>query len=184
MNEAELQAQVMAFVDRFTSQVTAAVGIYKDKEPSPENYKHVLSLGAYSMSSAFTIAAESNPSDALLYMITMITLGRMIFEENMYDKIGPQIQPMIEGYRKAENEIWQIHGLISTVDQMGLEKTIPHLLMAVETIEAKGEKWVSYSFFLGVALIIIFLVCAVGASLIYRHLALKIFGSRLQQINS
>jgi hypothetical protein len=117
VNEAELQAQVMAFADLFMSTIIAAMTEYQAQEPSPENYKYVLSFGAYSMSSAFTIAAESNPAGALLDMITMITLGRIIFEENLQENIGPQLQPVIEGYRKAEEEIWQISSTVLNSDQ-------------------------------------------------------------------
>jgi len=440
MTQVELQAQVMAFADRFTSIISAAVGAYQVQAPSPENYKFVLSLTAYSMSSAFTIAAESNPVGALLDMVAMISLGRIIFEENLQEKFGSQIQPVIEGYRKAEKDIWQVsskvltsaqqqkldalihewrsnnlevlffpsirfsdfsalrgasdekksgglfksvenatqqveearllaergmflatrmpmltglfagvwfsqlarhpdmekilkdvskfsevserlavvaeklpdqiaeernttikqamenitrltmttvdetakkvslerkatirqlmdefsaerkrtiedflnedqrmrgllsevqltltegnkligsadslvnslnlgqgetktaapakpfdikdyqvtlkeasstilqlHGLVRTIDQMGLEKTLPQIVKAVETVEAKGEKWVFYSFILGIALIVIFLVGAVIASLIYKHFAFRIFGSELQQVSS
>ena len=72
MTEAELQAQVMAFADRFTSIISAGLQEYKAQAPSPESYKPVFTLVAYSMSSAFTIAAESKPVGALLDMIAMV----------------------------------------------------------------------------------------------------------------
>ena len=69
------------------------------------------------------------------------------------------------------------------IDQMGLEKTLPHIVKAVETFEKKGEKWVIFGFILGISLIVTFLVGSVIAALIYRHFAKRIFGSRPQPIN-
>jgi len=98
MTQVELQSQVMAFADRFTSIISSAVDKYHLQAPAPENYRSVLSIAAYSLSSAFTIAAEANPVGALLDMISMVTLGRIIFEENLQKKFGPQLKPVIEGY--------------------------------------------------------------------------------------
>ncbi len=61
---------------------------------------------------------------------------------------------------------------------------MPQIVKAVETVEEKGEKWINFSFILGIALIVVFLVGAVIASLIYRHFAIRIFGSALQQARS
>ncbi|MCK4793803.1 MAG: hypothetical protein KAV87_59290 [Desulfobacteraceae bacterium] len=125
MTEAELQSQVMAFADRFVSIITAAFNAYEAQEPPPEDYKSVFSIVAYSMSSAFTIAAESNPAGALLDMISMVTLGRIIFEENMQEKFGPQLRPVIEGYRKAEKDIWQVSAkILNSAQQQELYQLI------------------------------------------------------------
>ncbi len=80
--EAELQSQVMAFADRYVAIINAGVNAYLAQAPPPENYRSVFNVAVYSMSSAFTIAAESNPAGSLLDMIAMVTLGRIIFEEN------------------------------------------------------------------------------------------------------
>ena len=108
INAAQLQSQVMAFADRYVSIIQGAFTVYREQEPSPDNYKYAFFYAAYSMSSAYTIASESNPAGALLDMTTMVTLGRMVFEENIQEKIGPKIEPVIEGFRKAETDIWQI----------------------------------------------------------------------------
>lgn len=117
MTEAELQSQVMAFADRYVSIISAGVNAYQAQDPPPENYRSVLSVAVYSMSSAFTIAAESNPAGSLLDMIAMVTLGRIIFEENWQKKLGPQLQPVIASYRKAEEDIWQVSTIILTSAQ-------------------------------------------------------------------
>jgi hypothetical protein len=125
MTEAELQAQVMAFADRFVAITATAVGIYREQAPSPEDYKGVLNISAYAMAAAYVVAAESNPVGALLDMITMITLGRIIFEENLQEKFGPQLEPVIEGYRRGEKDIWQVSSkVLTSVQQQELRSLI------------------------------------------------------------
>ncbi len=108
MTEAELQSQVMSFADRFAAILAQAFDEYDAKSPSPEYRRGVLGDTAYSIASAFTIAAESDPDVALLDMLVMVTLGRMVFEGYWQKKLGSQILPMFYGFRKAEVDIWQI----------------------------------------------------------------------------
>ena len=44
MTEAELQAQVMAFADRFVAIIPPGIGAYQEQAPPPENYKSVFSF--------------------------------------------------------------------------------------------------------------------------------------------
>lgn len=118
MTEAELQAQVMAFADRYTSIVTSGITAYRKQDPPPEDYRFVLSLASYSLSSAFTIAAEPSPVGALLDMITMVALGRIIFEEDLLEQYGPALQPVIDVLRKAETEIWQAASKVLSEEQL------------------------------------------------------------------
>ena len=118
MTEAELQAQVMAFADRYTSIVTSGITAYREQKPPPDDYRHVLSLASYSLSSAFTIAAEPSPVGGLLDMITMVTLGRIIFEEDLLERYGPALQPVIDVLRKAEAEIWLVASDVLTEAQL------------------------------------------------------------------
>jgi len=74
MTEAELQSQVMSFADRFAAIIAQAFDEYDAKSPSPEYRRGVLGDTAYSIASAFTIAAESDPDVALLDMLVMVTL--------------------------------------------------------------------------------------------------------------
>ena len=108
MTQAELQSQVMAFADRYFSIMTSAYSAFEAQAPPTENHKHILSICTYSISSAFTIAAQSNPVGALLDMVAMVTLGRIIFEENMLPKYGSQLHPLIKGFREAERDIWLV----------------------------------------------------------------------------
>ena len=91
MTQAELQAQVMAFADRFVAIIPPGIGAYQEQAPPPKNYKSVFNMAVYSMASAFTIAAGSNPVGALLDMVAMITLGRIVFEENFQKNSVPNL---------------------------------------------------------------------------------------------
>jgi hypothetical protein len=82
MTEAELQAQVMAFADRYVSIISAASLEYDARSPSPENRGIIRSQIVYSIANAFIIAADPDPDAALLDLVVMVTLGRIIFEEH------------------------------------------------------------------------------------------------------
>jgi len=117
MTQAELQIEVMAFADRYFSIVSSAYRAFENQAPVKEDHKEILNVCTYSVSSAFTIAAEANPVGALLDMLVMVTLGRIIFEENMLPKYGPELQPLVDGFRKAETDIWQVASKIGTPEQ-------------------------------------------------------------------
>jgi len=117
MTEAELQAQVMAFADRYVSIITAASLEYDAQSPSPANRRIIRSQIVYSIANAFVIAAEPDPDAALLDLVAMITLGRMIFEEHWKKKFGREVNPIIAGLKTAENDIWQIAARVLTKQQ-------------------------------------------------------------------
>jgi hypothetical protein len=117
MTEAELQAQVMNFADRNTSIMASAFVAYDAESPPPKNRRLIRGTVVYSLSSAFTIAASSEPDAALLDMVVMITLGRMIFEEHWLKKMGSEVEPILAGFRKSEKDIWQIANKVFTPEQ-------------------------------------------------------------------
>lgn len=117
MTEAELQAQVMAFADRYVSIISAASLEYDAQSPSPENRRIIRSQLVYSIANAFTIAAEPDPDAALLDLVVMVTLGRIIFEEHWEKKFGSEVNPVIEGLRTAETDCWQIAAKVLTKQQ-------------------------------------------------------------------
>jgi hypothetical protein len=127
MTQAELQSQVMAYADRYFSIISSAYSAFEAQAPPTENHKKILGICTYSISSAFTIAAESNPVGALLDMVAMVTLGRIIFEENMLPRYGPQLQPLVNGFQEAERDVWQVLSKIATpVQQQDMRDHIVH----------------------------------------------------------
>ncbi len=67
--------------------------------------------------SAITIAAESDPDVALLDMVVMVTLGHSIYEEHWRPKLGAPVASMERGFRKAEDDVWQIAAKLLHPDQ-------------------------------------------------------------------
>ncbi|MGD9307974.1 MAG: hypothetical protein PVG51_02480 [Desulfosarcina sp.] len=127
MTEAVLQGHVMAFADRYWSIMNSAGIEYIENKPSPEKRRIIKALLVYSAADAFTIAAGPKPVAAFLDMVVMVTLGRMVCEQH-YAKIhGSEVAPIIDGFKKAEADIWQIASDILTDEQqqklMGLIQT-------------------------------------------------------------
>ena len=118
INEATLQSHVMSFADRFASIMISAFEQY-DAHKSPKKTRHeVQGLITYSMSSAYIIAGESDPDVALLDIISMVTLGRIIFEEDGPKRYGRNIEPIIQGFKRAEKDIKGIATRVLTADQL------------------------------------------------------------------
>jgi hypothetical protein len=117
MTEAELQAQVMAFADRYVSIISAASLEYDAQSPSPDNRRIIRGQIVYSIANAFVIAAEPDPDVALLDLVVMVTLGRLIFEEHWKNKFGSEVNPIIAGLKTAEADIWQVAANVLTKQQ-------------------------------------------------------------------
>jgi hypothetical protein len=57
------------------------------------------------------------PVAAFLDMVVMVTLGRMVFEQHYANIHGSEVVPIVDGFKKAEADIWQIAGDILTAEQ-------------------------------------------------------------------
>jgi hypothetical protein len=101
MTEVELQSELMSYADRFASILA----------------RFVLDDMVHSVSSAFTTAAEPNPEAALLDMVTIATLGRMIYEDNIRKRYGKPIEVMARGFGELEKDIWQIAAKVLSIEQ-------------------------------------------------------------------
>ena len=117
MNEAELQAHLMSFADRFAAYISQGFETFDELTPPLESRRIVQGDAVYSMYGAFLIAAEEDPDPALLDMVVMVTLGRMIYEEHWLGKLSPSVESMVAGFRKAEADIWNIVALVLNPDQ-------------------------------------------------------------------
>jgi hypothetical protein len=117
MTEAELQAHLMGFADRFAAYISQSFEAYDELAPPLESRRIVLRDAVYSMYSAYTIAADADPDAALLDMVVMVTLGRLIYEGHWLVKLKPSIKSMVAGFRKAEGDIWDIVAMVLKPDQ-------------------------------------------------------------------
>jgi len=117
MNEAQLQSHVMSFADRFASIMSTVIAQFEKQNPTGKTRYMVLELITFSLSHAYIIAGESDPDVALLDMLSMVTLGRIIFEEEGPSQYGKVVAPVIKGYQKAEADILQIAAPVLTPNQ-------------------------------------------------------------------
>ena len=105
MTEIELQSELMSYADRFASILAQSFEDFDALGPSPESRRFVLDDMVHAISSAFTTAAEPNPQTALLDMVTIATLGRMIYEDNIRRRYGAPIDSMAKGFGELEKDI-------------------------------------------------------------------------------
>ncbi|MGD8882575.1 MAG: hypothetical protein PVI82_11840 [Desulfobacterales bacterium] len=118
INEAQLQSHVMSFADRFASILDTALAKFENFNPTGKTRYEVVELITLSLHHAFIIAGESDPDVALLDMLSMVTLGRIFFEEEGPSRYGKVIVPVTDGYRKAEADIRKVAATVLTPDQM------------------------------------------------------------------
>ena len=118
INEAQLQSHLMSFADRFASIMDMTIAKFESFNPTGNTRYEVLELMTFSLHQAFLIAAESDPDVALLDMVSMVTLGRIFFEEEGQSRYGKIIVPVIDGYRKAERDIRKVAAIVLTPNQM------------------------------------------------------------------
>ncbi len=117
MTEIELQSELMSYADRFASIITQAYVDFETLKPSPRARQVILRNLVRSKAAMYTIAAEPNPHVALLDAVAVTTLGRMIYEDNIYRKYGKSIAKIVKGFRQLEKDIWQIAAKVLTTQQ-------------------------------------------------------------------
>ena len=118
LTEAHLQSHIMSFAYRFASILDTAIVQFENLN-HPEKIRYeVLGLMTLSLHHAFIIAGESEPKVSLLDMLSIVTLGRMFFEEEGQLRYGKVIVPVIDGYRRAEEDIRNVASKVITLNQV------------------------------------------------------------------
>ena len=117
ITDAELQSQVMAYADRYWSIMNSAGIEYMAQSPSSDNLRIVRAQLVLSAADAFRIAAGPKPVASFLDMVVMVTLGRMIFEEHYAKQMGEEVTPVVDGFKIAEADIWEIADRLLTEKQ-------------------------------------------------------------------
>ena len=118
LTEAQLQSHLMSFADRFASIMDTAIAKFEALNPTGKSRYEVLELMTFSLHHAFIIAGESEPDVGLLDMFSMVTLGRIFFEQEGQSRYGKKIVPVMDGYRRAEADIRNVAAKVLTPDQM------------------------------------------------------------------
>ena len=118
LTEAQLQSHLMSFADRFASIMDTAIAKFEALNPTGKSRYEVLELMTFSLHHAFIIAGESEPDVGLLDMFSMVTLGRIFFEQEGQSRYGKKIVPVMDGYRRAEADIRNVAAKVLTPDQL------------------------------------------------------------------
>jgi len=113
----QLQSEIMGFADRFAAILWQAYEDFESQDP-PQRARNI-SLGntVFSISSAFVIASNPNPSVALLDMIVLSALGRMIYEEHYLREFGKPAEAMAQGFHLLESDIGRIAEQVLTTNE-------------------------------------------------------------------
>jgi hypothetical protein len=118
MTEAQLQSHIMSFADRMTSIMDTVLVQFESGKPAMKTRYEVIELITYSLAHAYIIAGESDPDVALLDMLSMVTLGRIFFEEEGPSRYGKVVAPVARGYQKAEADLRTFAAKVLTPNQM------------------------------------------------------------------
>jgi hypothetical protein len=118
ITELELQDQLMAFADRLAAFIAPAIEAFEARSPDLKERRSVLITAVHTMSSGYIIAAEPNPEAALLDMYAMVVLGRMIYEAHFAVRVGDEVQPLVEAFQRAENDMVQVAALVLQEEQI------------------------------------------------------------------
>lgn len=125
MSEAELQSQVMSYADRLDMFLASAFSAYENQSPPSPQRREIAIDTVYTLAAAYTIAAETDPDGGLLDMVSMVTLARIIYEEDRFKRYGKTLEPLLQAYRSAEQDIWFLAAqLLSEAKQRELRQVI------------------------------------------------------------
>jgi hypothetical protein len=116
---------MMAAADRLASYLHQSLREFEATGPTPDIRSLVQGDVVLASVAAFTIAADPNPGTALLDMVAMITMGRLVYENYWQSRHGDAFKPMVQSFRKAEREIWELASkLINETEQATLRDLI------------------------------------------------------------
>ena len=116
--EAQLQSHLMSFADRFVSILDIMIAQFEALEPTGTTRYEILEMMTFSAHHAYIIAGGSDPDVGLLDMFSMVTLGRIFFEEEGASRYGSFAAPVLKGYRKAEADIRNVAAQILSPTQI------------------------------------------------------------------
>ena len=117
MTSLELQSELMSYADRCVNNLSQMnydfVNRIKDPKVRIEVFGDLFSFTL----AAFTIAAQPIPEVALLDMMVLASLGRMVYEQHWLPKQGGLFKGIVQGYRRLEDDIWQIGAKLLSKEQ-------------------------------------------------------------------
>ncbi|MFC1579458.1 hypothetical protein ACFL4N_00945 [Thermodesulfobacteriota bacterium] len=119
ITQIQIQSEIMGFAETFASTIIQSFDDFAALTGKEQKHAYVTAYGdaVSSAASALTLAAEPNPSVAVLDLVVMTTLGQMIWEEHWLPRFGESAEEMVSGFKKLEKEIWAIAAKVITREE-------------------------------------------------------------------
>jgi hypothetical protein len=105
----ELQASLMSFADRFAAEIYETATRVESDIESPELRLLMAKTRLYSTSSIYDIVSGPYIGVALFDTLVLVTLKRILLQEYWLPQVlGDKGEPILETYRRLEDDIWSI----------------------------------------------------------------------------
>jgi hypothetical protein len=115
----EVQAELMAFADRYFAAALESAKILESVAATPESRYTAASARVAALVTVTDIAASPNPGGALLDMTVFVTLRRMVWDDywipEVYGDVGLPVHDIL---LELEGDIWAIAAGVYSPDQL------------------------------------------------------------------
>jgi hypothetical protein len=120
-----LQIQVMRFADGYVAAISQGADEFGAKVGTPKARLTALKWKLGQATSAYTDATGPNPVVNALDMLVLVTMSRMVAEDNGVETFGDAALPLLEIQRQQETNAWLlVNGMLKTAQQQELRDLI------------------------------------------------------------
>ncbi len=113
----QIGGEVRGFADSYVTLLFHVSDQLFETELTPQNRAITSGLLLQTAYGVYTIASDANPIVSLMDMVVVVTLTRMVAEQNLGRYVDDDSVEMIKICRQGEAEIWKIAGLMMTEDE-------------------------------------------------------------------
>jgi hypothetical protein len=101
----QLQQNLMSSADTIASLIVQASREFSDVHDDEDEVRSIRSQTVLTSSALFNNAAATNPYKGLVDMVILVKLHRSVYEEVLVPKIGPNLEPYGELWRKLDEDL-------------------------------------------------------------------------------
>lgn len=114
-----LQQELMRFADDYSSMTGEVADDLAAKAKTPMDRVRPLAMKVSQANAAITIASSPNPLAGIMDMTVLVSLTRSSFEDYLVPKVyGADAKGVIEKYRKAEAQVWELAAQVMDARQL------------------------------------------------------------------
>jgi hypothetical protein len=115
----EVQGQVRGFADQFRSEVASATEQIMRRRTEPEIRMKAHQYKLDAATAVYDIAAETNPQQAVLDMLVLVTLQWYDVEAHQGETFGEDIKPLRDATRLLKDTAWSLAARVISDRQRG-----------------------------------------------------------------